>query len=135
MTSCTRTGARLLKNNGLDLLLHSAHQRLQLLQHSPATQHRQQVRQREGNLTRSVLTLEPEYRDDGKKLTCRAENTEISDGALQDSTLLTVYCESNINKYQSVSSLPSLLRSSDCQSPPRAGAWLSGYRGVQGCLL
>ena len=32
MRSWTRTGARLLKNDGLDLLLHSAHQLLQLLQ-------------------------------------------------------------------------------------------------------
>lgn len=46
-----------------------------------------------GNITRSVLTLTPRHGDDQRVLTCRAENTQISDGALQDAWKLTVYCE------------------------------------------
>ena len=46
-----------------------------------------------GNISKSILTFEPTHQDDGKILTCRAENTQIKDGALQDSWKLSVYCE------------------------------------------
>lgn len=46
-----------------------------------------------GNITRSVLTLTPRHGDDQRLLTCRAENTQIQDGALQDAWKLTVYCK------------------------------------------
>ena len=46
-----------------------------------------------GNITRSVLSLTPRHGDDQRVLTCRAENTMIKDGALQDAWKLTVYCE------------------------------------------
>ena len=44
-------------------------------------------------ISRSVLTFTPRPGDDGRVLTCRAENTMIKDGALQDAWKLTVYCE------------------------------------------
>ena len=46
-----------------------------------------------GNISKSVLTFTPQHHDDQKVLTCRAENTQIKDGALQDSWKLTVYCK------------------------------------------
>ena len=52
-----------------------------------------QVNQKVGNITKSILTFEPDHGDDGMVLTCRAENTEMREGALQDSWKLTVYCE------------------------------------------
>ena len=56
------------------------------------------------NITKSVLSLSPDHTDDQKMLTCRAENTNIVDGALQDSIKLTVYCKiisNKINRFQS----------------------------------
>ena len=50
-----------------------------------------------GNISKSVLTFTPQHHDDQKVLTCRAENTQIKDGALQDSWKLTVYCEYSIH--------------------------------------
>jgi len=47
--------------------------------------------QKVGNISKSVLTFTPEHHDDQKVLTCRAENTQIKDGALQDSWKLSVY--------------------------------------------
>ena len=55
--------------------------------------HNNQLKQKVGNISKSILTLEPAHQDDGKILTCRAENTQIKDGALQDSWKLSVYCE------------------------------------------
>ena len=55
--------------------------------------HNNQLKQKVGNISKSTLTFEPSYQDDGKILTCRAENTQIKDGALQDSWKLSVYCE------------------------------------------
>ena len=46
-----------------------------------------------GNISKSVLTLRPRHEDDQKVLTCRAENTEMEEGALQDSWRLTVHCK------------------------------------------
>ena len=52
-----------------------------------------QVNQKVGNITKSILTFKPDHGDDGMVLTCRAENTEMREGAMQDSWKLTVYCE------------------------------------------
>ena len=51
------------------------------------------VTQKVGNISKSVLTFTPQHHDDQKVLTCRAENTQIKDGALQDSWKLTIYCK------------------------------------------
>lgn len=56
--------------------------------------HADHVTHKVGNITKSVLSLVPTHKEDQKMLTCRAENTKISDGALQDSVKLTVYCQS-----------------------------------------
>ncbi|KDR21492.1 hypothetical protein L798_04051, partial [Zootermopsis nevadensis] len=45
----------------------------------------------EGNLSVSVLSFVPVIDDDGKYLTCRAENPEISDSALEDRWRLNVH--------------------------------------------
>jgi len=55
-----------------------------------------QRQDREGNLTRSTLSLSPSYTDHDRVLTCRAENTAIPEEslvtrAIQDSWKLTVY--------------------------------------------
>jgi hypothetical protein len=47
----------------------------------------------EGNLSVSVLSFVPGIDDDGKYLTCRAENPEINDSALEDRWRLNVHCE------------------------------------------
>lgn len=46
------------------------------------------------NQTLSVLTFMPTIDDDGKYLTCRAENPSIPDSALEDKWRLNVHCES-----------------------------------------
>ena len=46
-----------------------------------------------GNISKSVLTFRPRHEDDQKMLTCRAENTQMEEGALQDSWRLTVHCK------------------------------------------
>ena len=46
-----------------------------------------------GNISKSVLTFRPRHEDDHKMLTCRAENTQMEEGALQDSWRLTVHCK------------------------------------------
>ena len=56
--------------------------------------HNNQVVEKIGNISKSVLKFTPKHLDDQKVLTCRAENTEIKDGAIQDSWKLTVYCKS-----------------------------------------
>jgi len=53
--------------------------------------HNNQVVEKIGNISKSVLKFTPKHQDDQKVLTCRAENTEIKDGAIQDSWKLTVY--------------------------------------------
>jgi len=50
----------------------------------------------EGNQSVSVLSFVPGIDDDGKYLTCRAENTEINDSALEDRWRLNVHCEYTI---------------------------------------
>ena len=42
------------------------------------------------NISKSVLKFKPKHIDDQKVLTCRAENTQIKDGVIQDSWKLTV---------------------------------------------
>lgn len=46
-----------------------------------------------GNQTLSVLTFIPVVDDDGKYLTCRAENPFIPDSAIEDKWRLVVHCE------------------------------------------
>lgn len=47
----------------------------------------------EGNESVSVLSFIPVIDDDGKYLTCRAENPEINDSALEDRWRLNVHCK------------------------------------------
>ena len=42
-------------------------------------------------MTRSVLQFRPTQRDQGKTLTCRAENTKIPGSAAEDKWKLTVH--------------------------------------------
>lgn len=46
-----------------------------------------------GNQTLSVLTFIPVVDDDGKYLTCRAENAFIPDSAIEDKWRLVVHCK------------------------------------------
>lgn len=46
-----------------------------------------------GNQSLSVLTFTPTVDDDGKYLTCRAENPFIADSALEDKWRLVVHCK------------------------------------------
>lgn len=46
-----------------------------------------------GNQTLSVLTFIPVVDDDGKYLTCRAENPFIPDSAIEDKWRLVVHCK------------------------------------------
>lgn len=45
------------------------------------------------NQTLSILTFVPVIDDDGKYLTCRAENPYIPDSALEDKWRLNVHCK------------------------------------------
>jgi hypothetical protein len=45
-----------------------------------------------GNQSLSVLTFIPTVDDDGKYLTCRAENPYIPDSAIEDKWRLVVHC-------------------------------------------
>lgn len=47
----------------------------------------------QNNQTLSILTFVPVIDDDGKYLTCRAENTMIADSALEDKWRLNVHCK------------------------------------------
>lgn len=47
----------------------------------------------ENNETLSILSLVPSVEDDGKYLTCRAENPKIKDSAIEDKWRLNVHCE------------------------------------------
>ena len=46
-----------------------------------------------GNHTVSVLTVVPTWEDDGKLITCRAENPFIPESAIEDKWRLLVHCE------------------------------------------
>ena len=46
-----------------------------------------------GNQSLSVLTFIPVVDDDGKYLTCRAENPFIPDSAIEDKWRLVVHCK------------------------------------------
>lgn len=47
----------------------------------------------QNNQSLSILTFVPVIEDDGKYLTCRAENPSIPDSALEDKWRLNVYCK------------------------------------------
>lgn len=47
----------------------------------------------DGNVTTSKLTLVPTVEDNGKRLTCRADNRNVAAGAEEDSIELNVYCK------------------------------------------
>lgn len=47
----------------------------------------------QNNQTLSILTFVPVIEDDGKYLTCRAENPSIPDSALEDKWRLNVHCK------------------------------------------
>ena len=46
-----------------------------------------------GNITISTFNFRPKRTDHDKVLTCRAENTEVANSALEDSWRLAVYCK------------------------------------------
>lgn len=47
----------------------------------------------DGNTTISTLTFIPIKEDDGKKLSCRAENKALSSEYLEDSLKLEIHCK------------------------------------------
>lgn len=47
----------------------------------------------DGNQSVSILSFTPAIDDDGKYLTCRAENPWIADSALEDKWMLNVQCK------------------------------------------
>ena len=49
-----------------------------------------------GNVTESTFKFVPKASDHGRTITCRAENTEIQNAAIEDHWKLTVHCK-NIN--------------------------------------
>lgn len=50
------------------------------------------------NQSLSVLTYTPAIDDDGKYLTCRAENPHIENSAIEDKWSLVVYCKYLLQK-------------------------------------
>lgn len=46
-----------------------------------------------GNQSSSVLTITPTREDDGKHLTCRAENAFVPESSIEDKWRLVVHCE------------------------------------------
>lgn len=47
----------------------------------------------DGNVTTSILTMKPTAEDNGKHLSCRAENPSIAESGIEDSWKLSVHCE------------------------------------------
>ncbi|KAH0568303.1 hypothetical protein KQX54_020253 [Cotesia glomerata] len=47
----------------------------------------------DGTTSESLLEWYPSYEDDGKYLICRAENSRLSDAAIEDRWNLVVHCE------------------------------------------
>ena len=48
----------------------------------------------QGNITSSTLPFTPTAADNGRFIRCRAENSLVTDGVMQDSRVLNVRCES-----------------------------------------
>ena len=46
-----------------------------------------------GNVTRSTITFTPKPSDNGKTITCRAENTKMVGAAIEDDWKITVHRE------------------------------------------
>ena len=47
----------------------------------------------EGNVTNSTLTFRPQMVNDGKRITCKAENQLVRNSAISDNVVLNVLCE------------------------------------------
>ena len=49
-----------------------------------------------GNITSSKLPFQPSIEDNEQQLVCRAENSLVADGTLEDRRTLNVHCESRV---------------------------------------
>ena len=48
----------------------------------------------DGNLTLSTLSFVPDLADNGRHISCRADNPSLEGSALEDGTKLVVHCKS-----------------------------------------